>query len=138
MARQSNVAKVPLRFRKDLFGIRGHDHDVVAVAHPPEAVVEVIEIKVGQHGGEARARTEAIRPQERVDLPPDRWVEAIHQPPQTLLVDRGEVTLDVESDSLPLKFFYMPNRCVDAVPLAITVYPVSQMRQDKFVDVLLN
>lgn len=80
---------------------------------------------------------ETIRPQEGIDVPPDRWVKAINHSPQTLLVDGGEVTLDVESDSLPLKAFNMADCCMDAVTLSITMNTLRKVWNNQFVDLTL-
>ena len=134
VARQPNVAKVPLRLRKDLRHIRGDDHDVVAIAHPPEPVVEVAEVQVRQHGGEVRPRAETISPQEGVDVPPDSRVQSVHQPLQPFFINRCEVTLNVERQPLTLEPLDMANRRMDAVALPVSVDPLSETRSNQFVD----
>lgn len=100
-------------------------------------MVEVAEVQVREHGGEVGPRAKTIGPQEGIDVPPDRWVKAINHSPQTLFINRCEVTLNVERQPLTLKAFNMANCRMDAVTLPITMHTLRKVWNNQFVNLTL-
>ena len=46
MAHEANVSEVPSGTSEDQIGIWRDDHDVVAIPHPAESVVEFVEVQI--------------------------------------------------------------------------------------------
>ena len=134
VAFEAEIGKVTTSPREDAFRLVRHDHDVVAVAHPTESVIKFVQVQVGQHRREVRSRTQPLTAEKWVHLPPEDWVKPVDLTLETLLVDRCEEGLEIESDPGPRQTSNVINRCVDAVLGAVAMNAVGEERQDQLID----
>ena len=130
VADQSDVFEVTLNPAKDALRVRADDHDVVAVPHPPESMIQVVQVQVGKHGGEPDAGAYAPVAEERSNVLPEGRIESVDEFFEMELIDRGKELFDVEGQPSPPQALDMLDRRVNTVSFAVAVDTVGKNRSN--------